>query len=289
MERFKHDGLEYRRFNAGKAEVVYVVGEFYWRVAVGETVAVIDYSDASGASLSREANGSEVSWTRLEPHGEGVVESAFGLAPPTEASAEPFFGPSKQPLAITFIAIVATIILFLVRAWGASEERVIDIDMMPEIDGPTLTETIGVVTLQRWRSVVSVTSRANIDNKWVDLDIALVNRATQQRFEAYSIVESYSGRDSEGYWWVEGDSNPTILFASMPRGTYDVIVEASAHSWPARAAWEPPPENAEPPTPVNIKVSRNAQTTDTLVLALLLIWLLPGWQWLTYKIAEDMA
>ena len=30
--RLKYQGLDYRLFNAGRAEVTYVAGEFYWRV-----------------------------------------------------------------------------------------------------------------------------------------------------------------------------------------------------------------------------------------------------------------
>src|SRR4051794_9094224 len=60
------DGQDYRPFFAnGQAQVDYVLGEFYWRVAVGEEVRSDDYV-RPGWMLSREANGEEISWTLLE-------------------------------------------------------------------------------------------------------------------------------------------------------------------------------------------------------------------------------
>jgi hypothetical protein len=275
-------GDRFRAEEGYDATVDFVVGEFYWRVAVGETVSVVDFDGPGDAMLSREANGAEVSWTRLEKHGDGVVERAFGLEPPATHSR----GSREAPLVKSLIALIATVILLFISIIGPREQQVINTVLMPVPDGPALTETIGVVTLKSRRSIVAVTSRSDLDNAWVDLDFALVNRATQERFEAYTIVEAYSGTDSEGRWR-EGDANRTIHFASLPRGSYDVIVEASAHKWPARGYFEPLPEFLGPPTPVNITVSRDASISGNLWLALLLIWLLPGWQWLVYFNSED--
>jgi hypothetical protein len=278
-------GDRFRAEDGYDATVDFVVGEFYWRVAVGETVSVVDFDGPGDAMLSREANGAEVAWTRLDKHGDGVVERAFGLEPP-EMPASRHHGSREAPLAKTLIALIATVIMLFISVIGPGEQQVINTDLMPVPDGPVLTETIGVVSLQRRRSIVAVTTRADLDNAWVDLDVALVDRKTQERFEAYTVVERYSGTDSDGRW-SEGDANRTIHFASLPRGSYDVIVEASAHKWPARGYFEPPPEFLAPPTPVNITVSRDASISGNLWLALLLIWLLPGWQWLVYFNTED--
>jgi hypothetical protein len=278
-------GDRFRAEDGYDATVDFVVGEFYWRVAVGETVSVVDFDGPGDAMLSREANGAEVAWTRLDRHGVGVVERAFGLEPP-EMPASRRHGERKAPLAKTLIALIATVIMLFISVIGPGEQQVINTDLMPVPDGPVLAETIGVITLQRQRSIVAVTTRADLDNAWVDLDVALVDRKTQERFEAYTVVERYSGTDSDGRW-SEGDANRTIHFASLPRGSYDVIVEASAHKWPARGTFEPPPEFLGAPTPVNITVSRDASISGNLWLALLLIWLLPGWQWLVYFNTED--
>jgi hypothetical protein len=65
------------------AEVIYVVGEFYWRVAVGETCTVDDYV-CPPRMLSREVTAKEANWSQaeyLEPADE--ICTAFGVkAPP---------------------------------------------------------------------------------------------------------------------------------------------------------------------------------------------------------------
>ncbi len=275
------DGERFRIRGGYDATVDFVVGEFYWRVAVGETVSVIEYAHASGATLSREANGSEVSWTRLELQGDGVVESAFGLEPPPADEPASQFGQRRAPLETSLIALVATVLLLFISVLGPSEKRLLEVQLMAVPDGPVLTETLGVVPINRHRSIVAVTSWANLENAWVDLDFALVNRATQERFEAYAIAERYTGHDSDGYW-SEGDTAPTVHFASLPRGTYDLIVEASAHLWPARGYWDSPPDLAATPIRVTVAASSNAQVPGNLLLALVLIWALPTLQWLFY-------
>lgn len=47
------------------AEVIYVVGEFYWRVAVGESFLVEDYI-CPPLMLLREVTDKEASWSESE-------------------------------------------------------------------------------------------------------------------------------------------------------------------------------------------------------------------------------
>ena len=76
------DGEDYQGFfRNGEAQVDYVLGEFYWRVAAGETVATDDYV-RPGWMLSREANGEEISWTLAELLDPKEMQRAFGVPPP---------------------------------------------------------------------------------------------------------------------------------------------------------------------------------------------------------------
>ncbi|MES2058136.1 MAG: DUF4178 domain-containing protein [Pseudomonadota bacterium] len=58
--------------------VQFVVGEFYWRVAVEEHVLVTDFV-RPGTMLSSEENEGERTWTRLDLLDRGEAEGAFGL------------------------------------------------------------------------------------------------------------------------------------------------------------------------------------------------------------------
>ncbi len=53
----RHDGHRYRRFNAGTAEVVNVLGEFTWQVATGESAQVADYVDPPWVLSTERSNG----------------------------------------------------------------------------------------------------------------------------------------------------------------------------------------------------------------------------------------
>lgn len=270
-------GDRFTRIESYQAQVDFVVGEFYWRVAVGETVDVCDYEGLGEASLSREANAAEVAWTRLEPQGDGVVESAFGIAPvaPQRSAG---LDDERAPTFNTIVAGIATFLLLAVlmlAPWGVT---VLDTTVVVIPDGPAAAAKFGPVALDRRRSGVAVRGSADLENAWVELDFALVNRATQERYEASATAEHYRGRDSDGEW-TEGDRRPDVTFAALPRGSYDLVVEATAHVWPARQSWERPAAASEPPIPVRVTVTRNATFWGVLWLALIVIWAIPLTQW----------
>ena len=76
------DGKEFRLFDKGNAIVNYVVGEFYWRVTVGDQVYYCDYIAppfmvTSETSIS--AKGSELNYSVGTYVEKEVIEAAFGV------------------------------------------------------------------------------------------------------------------------------------------------------------------------------------------------------------------
>jgi hypothetical protein len=228
-----------------------VVGEFYWRVEAGDQVMGCTFSSNGEDRLSLERSRSEINWTLLEPVPDAVVREAFGLAPrPQPGMAEQFvrdFGRARpmarNDLSIMFIMACATaVIVLLIMAIVGFNKTEIPGTGTVAVEGATGDVSIGTITATRPYQFVTVTVRSDdFVNRWVDLDYSLVDRKTQQSIDASSTVEYYAGRDSDGNW-AEGSHETRTLFAGVPRGTYDLVVETAAHQWSDGTYYNPASE-----------------------------------------------
>jgi len=277
-------GRTYRLFyGRAKTQVDYVVGEFYWRVHVGETVITMDYV-RPGAMLSMEENAAERSWTLNEylPPGEikavfpGVTARGWRLGDtPAPHEPSPFarqFGPWRN------IALSAAAVLLVSHCTVGPLGLVGRADLSVVIDKPTVTRSVGPIQLTSpWQGMTVDTSTPAIDQGWTDIDIAFVDRRTQERYEVYSLNEHYYGYDSDGSW-SEGNREQTVKVGGVPAGTYDLIVEASAHTWSNTGY-----NRSGTPVGVTVSVYRGAVFYGNLMLALVLVLLpfLVLW-WLQY-------
>jgi hypothetical protein len=247
-----------------------VVGEFYWRVRVDETVTGRTFWSGN-RQLSCEQNHNEVNWTALDPIDGDDVAKAFRLAAdrpgdsggggfgrkgvssgggaqrlagdqvPDDFATKPFMPPPF--VRWTFVAaLFAAALVFITLAVLGGHGKPATGALSVVAEGPERTITIGPIEAKRtWQAVTIDASAETFDNKWVELDYALVDRATHQAIETGDTVEHYSGTDSDGSW-TEGSYSSSTLIARVPRGTYDLVVTASAHAWSSQ-----PPET----TPVN--------------------------------------
>lgn len=77
-------GNQYSWKQAVTATVDYVIGEFYWKIAIGERVEATTFSGSDG-ELSREQSSTEVNYTFVTPIDPAEL-AAFGVAPPPQAS-----------------------------------------------------------------------------------------------------------------------------------------------------------------------------------------------------------
>jgi len=223
-----------------------VVGEFYWRVQAGDQVMGCTYSNKAGEKLSLERSKDEVNWTHLVPITAETVHAAFDLPPPPtpsfatrmRAEYDDAEGMSWQDLPQMFgMAVGAAFLIFIIMIGFSFSTARVDGTASVTVGAPERSVTLGTIVASRPRQFVTVNVRAsNFVNRWVDLDYSLVDRKTQQSIDAYSVVEYYTGYDSDGSW-SEGDYRARTLFASVPSGTYDLVVDASAHQW-TRSSYE---------------------------------------------------
>lgn len=260
------DGETYRHFADGRAQVDYVLGEFYWRVRVGDTVRTADYV-RPGWMLSWEGSGEEDSWTLSELLKARDVKREFsaGLhapsgSPPMPHQPSPYAGMLKPALRFAGLAVAA--LLMLTVLFGGSRQVLSEsITLQPDMAGRSAT--VGPITLSRpWQAVTIDAAAPSLDNAWVDLDYSLVDRKTQQSYDAYGLAERYSGYDSDGRW-TEGSRRAATKLAMVPAGTYDLLIDAEAHNWTGTMR----------EVQVSVTIGRGATFWSNLVLALILILL----------------
>ncbi|TPG47100.1 DUF4178 domain-containing protein [Sphingomonas glacialis] len=282
------DGLQYasetyRRFGTPyKTWVRFVVGEFYWRVAVGEQVRVTDYV-LPGKMLSCEENDEERTWTLLELLDRGVVERAFGIDKRGNAGAPAPHEPSpwhSRLIDAIIIGTVAALTLLFIAAIGSNTHQLAAADFTTTIDAPMTSQVIKGITLTNPAgTAVTIAARADgIDNGWVDVDLSLVNAVTDQSYGGYVLVEHYTGTDSDGAW-SEGDRRNRATLSNVPPGRYDLVIELTGHRWvgpgqsPA-SAW-----GTADVQPVSIVLTTGGVFAGNMLLALLAILLWPAILW----------
>jgi hypothetical protein len=261
-----------------RATVTFVVGEFYWRVAVGEQVDVTEY-EYRDYGLSSEENADERTWSWTEPLRSGEAEKAFKAGPPvpfdsppepddgggargkmaavlaaaaaaeaakeatrTKRAASAKSAPLKgktaireehraRVIAIWKVAGIALIVLLLAAFLRGSPKLLMSKEVEAPLDGPQKTVVLGPLDLPDSSTAIRVEADApSLDNSWIDLDYSLVDRKTQENFDAYGAAEHYSGSDSDGSW-TEGSAADAASFAAIGKGQYDLVVDFSAHKW----------------------------------------------------------
>ena len=231
-----------------------VLGEFYWRVRAGEQVGAASYV-RGGETLSLEHNAEEINWTRLIPLAFSPNQfhnpSQASPAPGTDGGAHPKPNTSAQRSnildswanlpdmldadlsAMFIIAAIAMAVVWVATSFYGGTTQIVQNKLSVDIDGATRDATLGSIVINRPDQAVRIwayTDQAFV-NKWVDLDYALVNKRNQRTIYASSTLEYYAGVDTDGSSWTEGSHQLSIDISSVPRGAYDVIVEAQAHHW----------------------------------------------------------
>lgn len=224
---------EYRHFQSSRAEVERVLGEFTWKVRVGESVMVDDYVSPPYL-LSLEQNDAELSWTLAEYLPPAEVAAAFvpahALPVPTGVAPNqpsPHTDSRRYWLAFAVFAVLAVAVqLFSVVRAARSPVWQGELTVPAEAQKAELTSPPFRIDRNGNLLIVQDT---DLDNRWLYIDIALINRQTGETIRLGREVSYYHGRDVDGSW-SEGSRDDEALLGVVPTGEYLLEVEAETEA-----------------------------------------------------------
>jgi hypothetical protein len=116
-----YNGRAFRQRNSNMARVEFVIGEFYWKVAVGESVQATDLESGSEL-ISREAMEKEVAWSYSTAVPWNVIAQAFRVQgmPPAPANSGGGGGASGGGggAAVTTVVVLIVLLVFVIIFCG---------------------------------------------------------------------------------------------------------------------------------------------------------------------------
>lgn len=226
-----YDGLVYKHFSGGQATTTFVLGEFPWRVKVGERVGAHDYVNPPFV-LSSESTNDEVTWSRGEYVPGPTIWKAFaieGAAPPAqgvylnEPSAK---GANVGAMWANFGIMTALLVGLAIFFAIFSKHETVFHSSYSFASGSTGEPSFvtGDFDLTGRTAALEVAVNTNLDNNWTYFNFALVNEDTGQGYDFGREVSYYHGSDSDGSW-DEGSRNSSVMIPSVTPGKYYLRVE----------------------------------------------------------------
>jgi hypothetical protein len=224
-------GETYKHFQTAQAATTFVLGEFPWRVRVGEAADVSDYV-APPRVISSERTGKEVTWSMGEYITGRDLWKAFKLQgdPPApigvyENQPSPMSANVKAVWGLVGAFLIGLLVLLIGVYMAARDEQVFQ--QSYEFDTNTKGEAsfvTDIFELKGHTANVGVTTSANVRNSWIYLNYALIDADTGHAYDFGREVSFYSGYDEDGAW-SEGSSQDSATVPSVPPGNYYLRVE----------------------------------------------------------------
>jgi hypothetical protein len=253
-----------------------VVGEFYWRVEVGEAVDTVDYI-APPFGISKEltpAGAREVSYSYARYMPLEEVAQAFNVRdltrPTTVGPMQPFPGASLGGMwAKMLLLLLVVAIVLAIRLPGKTVlQQTIDVSAVPQSTGETAAGASANARMVFTEPFtlsgdhnVEIRGDATVDNSWLYVEGNLVNEPTG-RFESFELpLEYYHGVDG-GESWSEGRRGRRVFLAHPPQGRYTLALGVQ---------WEP----GKAPASLNVRVREGVFRWPYFLLALVAISILP--------------
>jgi Zn-finger nucleic acid-binding protein len=224
------DGVVYKHFQTSVAQVTCALGEFTWKVAVGEQARTRDFI-APPLLLSNEVTSADSVWTKGRYLEGSEVWAAFGMdgSPPHQTKVAPAqpnpWESGFDGVKTTFwIGVILSLIAAMVLHMRAAEKTILTVPFVYDRAEAEKSKVSPEFTLDGRTSNVELVTDTNIDNHWAYITMALINTETDEAFDFGREVSYYHGSDSDGPW-TEGAPYDRAIVPSVPAGHYYLRVE----------------------------------------------------------------
>ena len=268
----QYDGKRHRIFQTATARVTYVVGEFYWKVAVGEEVDTTDYvSPPEGISKEVTREGAqEINYSHARYMTPDEVEQAFGVKnltrPRTVGSMQPFDGPRLIGPWLVMLALlfIVAMVIAATKKQHVLIEQNLDVAGTPAVEGGPanarilFSEPFDVSGTQN----VVIEGGAELNNSWMYVAGDLVHEASGKTQSFDLELEDYHGVE-DGEAWSEGKSKRRVFVSAPEKGRYVLRFEAQ---------WA---EGGTPPAFLHVRVREGVFRWLYFLLAAIAISVLP--------------
>lgn len=231
------DNTRYRLYYSGNAEYIYVLGEFYWRVAVGKKVLMEDFI-APPYMLSSEKDENELVWASSEYVEPKEVAKAFNIK--QEDMPSPRGVAPNQPSAATanWHSMLRTWLICLVVLFGIQVFHVAGCkSLVANREGFSFVTNMKVIDLSSKKFTISKKSAVEInvyapaDNSWVYVEGDLVDNKSGETYPIGESVEYYHGY-SDGESWTEGGTTTSMTIPQVPPGEYYINMDVQSGDFP---------------------------------------------------------
>ncbi len=217
----KLNSRNYSLFNSGQARVNYVLGEFYWKVQVGEETTLKEYINPP-YSLSGETYNDERVWSvgeYIEPEElergfqlENLLPAKYGVAPNQPS---PYKKEYKKVSQLGWIFVGILFLLQFMHLFGTKNEKIFEQD----IPIAASQEFVSPVFKLKGNSNLEIQFSSPVNNSWVYASAQLVNDQNGKSYDFEKTIEYYHGYDG-GESWSEGDTETKEMISSVPAGDY---------------------------------------------------------------------
>lgn len=220
-------GKKFRHFQRAKARVDQVVGEFYWRVKVGDTATCDDYV-APPLMLSSEKTDNEVTWSLGEYVDNEKLWKAFQLkGPPVKPKGvaanqpSPYEGKVFRYWAVFLAAIVFGFVLMGVIESFQRDKPAAEVSFsLPATGGERVVSPVFELGDGAGRAVVLDTS-SNVTGNWLALGLQLTNVDNGRAWKLDREIGFKKINDIN-----VGDSRDMAEITNVPGGRYTLSIES---------------------------------------------------------------
>lgn len=265
-------GRRFRKFAQATATVRGVIGECYWKVAVGEQVDTTDYINPPlilSCEKTRTGRTDEINWSLGTYRTAAEVTKAFDLKEPLPepkgvGANQPFPWPGVYKLAGLFLGLLTAVGLMLACLLPTRTvyENTFQVTGGTAAQPAAKTQTFftDLFELKGHENVRVTATYPNLKG-WMAVECDLVQQANGEVQPFVIGMGKESGTDEDGSW-TEGETTKSETVAAQPAGSYSLKLEVER-------------EHPEVGGPMTVKVEQGADTGMNWLLALLALGAVP--------------